>query len=88
MEVPYPKFASVKNWCRISGMSRTGTYYALGRGDLKAIKLRGRTLVDVEAGLTWQRSMPPAQIRPPKPTLPKTIQCAHLARHRSTRTGG
>jgi hypothetical protein len=47
-------------------MSRTATYYALGRGDLRAIKIGNRTLIDVEAGLAWLRSLPSAsyQSRP------------------------
>ncbi len=57
------KFADIPHWCAISGMSRTGTYNALGRDDLKAIKMGSRTLVDVEAGLAWLRTLPPARIR-------------------------
>ena len=63
--VPEPKYAPIPSWCGISGMSRTGTYNALGRGDLKAIKVGSRTLVDVEAGLAWLRAQPPAQVRAP-----------------------
>jgi hypothetical protein len=66
MEKPNPKFAQLLHWCAISGMSRTASYNALGRGDLKAIKVGGRTLIDVDAGLAWLRSLPPAQIRAPK----------------------
>jgi hypothetical protein len=47
-------------------MSRTASYNALGRGDLKAIKVGNRTLIDVEAGLDWMRSLPPAHIRAPR----------------------
>ena len=63
--IPEPKYAPIPNWCGISGMSRTGTYNALGRGDLKAIKLGNRTLVDVEVGLAWLRAQPAAQVRAP-----------------------
>ena len=66
MDITSPKFAPLPQWCAISGMSRTATYNALGRGDLKAIKLGTRTLLDVEAGVAWLRSLPAAQIRPPK----------------------
>jgi hypothetical protein len=66
MEMPNPKFAPLAQWCMISGMSRTATYNALGRGDLKAIKVGSRTLLDVEAGLAWLRSLPSAQIRAPR----------------------
>lgn len=60
------KYASIPDWCRMSGMSRTGTYDAVGRNELKAIKVGARTLIDVEAGLAWMRSLPSAQIRAPK----------------------
>jgi hypothetical protein len=43
-------------------MGRSSTYEALGRGDLKAIKLGVRTLIDVEHGLAWLASMPAAEI--------------------------
>jgi hypothetical protein len=43
-------------------MGRSSVYEALGRGDLKAIKLGVRTLIDVEAGLAWLASMPAAEI--------------------------
>jgi hypothetical protein len=65
MEMPNPKFAPLPQWCAISGMSRTGSYNALGRGDLKAIKVGSRTLIDVDAGLAWLRSLPPARVRAP-----------------------
>ena len=57
-----PRYASVPVWCATSGMSRSTTYEALGRGDLRAIKLGARTLIDVEAGLAWLGSMPAAKI--------------------------
>ncbi len=65
MDTPTPKFTSIPQWCALSGMSRTGTYNALGRGDLRAVKCGDRTLIDVEAGLAWLRSLPAAQISPP-----------------------
>lgn len=57
-----PKYARIDDWCRISGMRRSSTYDAIARGDLAAIKLGTRTLIDVEAGLTWLATMPRAQI--------------------------
>lgn len=55
-----PKFAPVPQWCALSGMTRTATYAALGRGDLRAIKQPGgrRTLIDVDHGIAWLRSQP------------------------------
>lgn len=66
MEMLIPKFAPLPQWCALTGMSRTATYNALGRGDLKAVKVGTRTLLDVDAGLAWLRSQPVAQIRAPK----------------------
>jgi hypothetical protein len=57
-----PKYAPIPDWCALSGMSRSSTYEALGRGDLRAIKMGARTLVDVEHGLTWLATMPIAEI--------------------------
>jgi hypothetical protein len=50
-----PHYVSVAGWLALSGMTRTGTYLALGRGDLRAIKQPGgrRTLIDVQHGLAW-----------------------------------
>jgi hypothetical protein len=57
-----PRYAPITDWCAISGMGRSSVYEALGRGDLRAIKLGARTLIDVEAGLAWLASMPAAEI--------------------------
>ncbi len=57
-----PKYTSISGWCALTGMSRSGTYVALARGELRAIKVNGRTLVDVDAGLSWPRTRPPANI--------------------------
>ena len=59
-----PKYATISVWCQISGISRTATYAALGRGDLKAIKFGKRTLIDVEPGLLWLATMPAAEFGP------------------------
>ena len=62
-----PKYATITRWCdEISGMSRTVTYEELGRGNLRAIKVGARTLVDVEHGLAWLASRPAAQIAAPR----------------------
>jgi hypothetical protein len=66
METPSPKFATIENWLAMSGMGRRTVYEELGRGNLKAIKVGARTLIDVEAGLAWLRSRPPALIRAPR----------------------
>jgi hypothetical protein len=63
-----PPFAPIPRWCSLTGMSRTGTYVALGRGYLRAIKCGNRTLIDVHAGLDWLHSLPQAEIRLPAKT--------------------
>jgi hypothetical protein len=56
------KYAPLSDWFIISGMKRTATYEALGRGDLRAIKFNGRTLMDVEHGLAYMARLPEAKI--------------------------
>ena len=58
-----PAFSTVPDWSRLSGMGRSTTYEALGRGDLRAIKLGSRTLIDVPHGLAWLYSLPVASVR-------------------------
>lgn len=59
---PLPVYASIPRWCDITDMGRTATYEALGRGDLRAVKIGRRTLIDVQHGLVWIRSRPAPQI--------------------------
>ena len=58
-----PEFVTIQNWLTISGMSRSGTYRELANGNLRAKKLASRTLVDVQYGLAWLRSLPAAEFR-------------------------
>lgn len=62
--IQHPARATVAGWCDVSGMGRSATYEALGRGDLRAVKLGSRTLIDVAHGLAWLDSLPPATVRP------------------------
>lgn len=61
-----PRYATIQNWTGMSGMGRTTTYDEIGRGNLRAIKVGARTLIDVEHGFAWLASLPPASIRAPK----------------------
>jgi hypothetical protein len=56
-----PVYASVQRWTEISGLSRSGTYRALGAGHLRAIKVGVKTLVDVPHGLAWLNAQPTAK---------------------------
>lgn len=60
----HPARATITDWCALSGMGRSATYEALGRGDLRAVKLGARTLIDVAHGLAWLDSLPAATVRP------------------------
>jgi hypothetical protein len=65
-ETPRPAFCTIDNWLFMSGMGRRSTYAELGRGNLKAVKIGARTLIDVEFGMAWLRSRPAAVIRAPR----------------------
>ena len=56
------RYASITDWCEISGLGRTVTYERIGSGDLRAVKIGRRTLVDVQAGLAWIDAHPQAPI--------------------------
>ena len=62
--IQHPARATINDWCKLSGMGRSATYEALGRSDLRAVKLGSRVLIDVPHGLAWLDSLPPAAIRP------------------------
>lgn len=69
-----PAFTTVEGWMALTGMGRRATYDALGLGQIRAIKRGARTLIDVDHGLAWLRSLPPAKIRAPRSrdTIPHT----------------
>lgn len=78
-----PKFATMEIWSLLSGMTRSHTYCELRTGNLRAIKVGKRTLVDVEAGLAWLSTCPRAEIKPlptqsarARGTKPQTIEQA------------
>jgi hypothetical protein len=60
------RFLTIPQWCAYSQMSRTRTYIAVGRGELKAAKMGSRTLIDAEDGDRYLDSLPSAKIRPPR----------------------
>jgi hypothetical protein len=66
-EAPRPAYCTIDAWLDLSGMGRRSTYDYLGTGELKAIKVGSRTLIDVQTGLLWLRSRPAAVIRAPRP---------------------
>ncbi len=60
-----PRYAQVNEWCRISGVGRTVTYQRIAAGEIRAVKVGKRTLVDVTSGLAWLDSRPAARITMP-----------------------
>lgn len=60
----FPAYATVPEWCRLSGVGRSTTYELLGTGVLRAKKLGARTLIDVAHGLAWLDTLPAATVRP------------------------
>jgi hypothetical protein len=62
-----PRFATIKAWCRLSNMSPRNTYRHLAWGNLRAFKVGRRTLIDVDLGVAWIRSLPAAEIKPQAP---------------------
>ena len=63
-----PKYASIQDWLKISGLGRTTVYHLIAEGKLHAVKAGTRTLVDVEHGLAWLAARPAADIRCVRPT--------------------
>ena len=61
-----PRYAPIPEIEKITGLSRRVIYERLGTGELKAIKVGARTLIDVQAALAWLGSLPPAVIKAPR----------------------
>ena len=55
-----PLFASVQDLTQIIGLGRSNIYEMLARGDLRAIKIGKRTLVDVTAARQFMAAQPAA----------------------------
>jgi hypothetical protein len=55
-----PQFGTVDTWCKLSGQTRTKAYEALAAGHLKAVKNGRTTLIDIQAGFAWLRTLPAA----------------------------
>jgi hypothetical protein len=68
------QYAPMPDWFRISGMRRTATYEALGRGDLRAIKLCALQAVPAQTGIRRARGAPvvPTRTSMSSPTTSRT----------------
>lgn len=61
-----PLAAPIPAACLIAGISRTELYRALGRGDIKAVKMGRRTLILMDSLRAYLASLPPATFRAPR----------------------
>jgi hypothetical protein len=55
-----PKFVTIEGWFLLSNMCRSRTYVLIKSGALRAVKEGRRTLIDVDQGLEYMRSLPQA----------------------------
>ena len=62
INIMQPKFATYANWVKLSGLSLTTTYDLLSRGQLRAVKVGKRVLIDVDHGLAWLAAQPRAEL--------------------------
>lgn len=57
-----PKWGSIRRWCAISGIGKTKSYELIARKILRAAKVDGKTLVDIEGGLDWLNNLPTVEL--------------------------
>jgi len=62
-KIRLPAYAPPAVFGEIASMSRRAVYEAIARGDLIAVKRGTATLINVERGLAWIASLPPAQVK-------------------------
>jgi len=55
-------YATLPDWCALSGMRPSKTYDELSRGNLRAKKIGKRLVIDVQYGLAWLRTLPEPDI--------------------------
>ena len=63
-----PRYAPIEVWQALSFMTRSATEDAIARGDMRVIKVGGRKLIDVRAGLAWLGTLP--SVLPQRKTEP------------------
>jgi predicted DNA-binding transcriptional regulator AlpA len=59
---PQIKYAPIPRALAVLGIGRSTLYDRVGSGDLRMIKVGGRSLVDMEKALAWLESCPEAKI--------------------------
>ena len=58
MTADLPLYMPIKEWCKLTRMSRSKFYSLMKRGLLRTKKLDGRRLVDVRQGLAFLENLP------------------------------
>lgn len=53
-----PVYVTVKKWTQLSGLSRSKTYQLLASGEVLAIRVDARTLIDFKQATEWLASRP------------------------------
>lgn len=62
------KYCSITHWTKhlVPGFSRSRLFECFASGDIRAVKLGRRTMVEVESGLAYMRKLPKAEFHAPK----------------------
>lgn len=73
------RYGTIDQWRDDSGMGRSVTYEEIGLGNIKAVKVGKRTLIDYESGWAYLARLPLAKIR----LSPRVKAAQHQAEIRS-----
>jgi len=75
-------YATLPDWCALSGMRPSKTYDELTRGNLRAKKIGKRLLIDVQHGLAWLRTLPEPEINLARALRPVAAAATETRRRR------
>ena len=56
------QFSTIRDWTKLTGVSRSLTYELLADGKLRAVKLGNRTLIRLPEALAYLDSLPEVQV--------------------------
>jgi excisionase family DNA binding protein len=65
--MPLPRLSTISDFSRLFGVGRTMVYQLVGTGELRAVKVGRRTLIDIESASAWANNLPPAAIHTVRP---------------------
>ena len=77
-------YATLPDWCALSGMRPSKTYDELSRGNLRAKKIGKRLLIDVQHGLAWLHTLPEPEINLARASRPVATAATKTRRRRIT----